>query len=117
MKSKHENWPAAARARRVAPRLPGLRELDDLAAGPVAGHGTGDGAGSGQGARQAVIWLVPGVHRLHRVADAQLQPVAEELIFDFISLDYHHTLQAASGEAAEQARRQSMKDNAGKYMS
>lgn len=43
-------------------------------------------------------------------------PTVEGLIFDYISLDYHHTLQAAAGEAAEQAREQAMKDNWGKYL-
>ena len=37
-------------------------------------------------------------------------PTLENLIFDLISLDYHHTLQAASAEAAEHAREQAMKD-------
>jgi len=40
----------------------------------------------------------------------------ENLIFDSISLDYHHTLQAASGEAAEEAREEAMKENWGKYL-
>jgi hydrogenase small subunit len=31
-------------------------------------------------------------------------PTFESLIFDFYSLDYHHTLQAAAGDAAEAAR-------------
>jgi len=43
-------------------------------------------------------------------------PTLEGLIFDTISLDYHHTLQAASGDAAEAARHQAMKDNWGKYL-
>lgn len=43
-------------------------------------------------------------------------PTIESLIFDFISLDYHHTLQAASGEAAEIARKQAIKDHKGKYL-
>ncbi|RMG38165.1 MAG: twin-arginine translocation signal domain-containing protein [Gammaproteobacteria bacterium] len=43
-------------------------------------------------------------------------PTVESLIFDYISLDYHHTLQAASGEAAEQAREAAMKENWGKYL-
>jgi hydrogenase small subunit len=33
-----------------------------------------------------------------------------------ISLDYHHTLQAASGFAAEKSRDDAMKDNYGKYL-
>jgi hydrogenase small subunit len=43
-------------------------------------------------------------------------PTIEDLIFDLISLDYHHTLQAASGEAAEKARTQAMKANYGNYL-
>ncbi|MGD8936751.1 MAG: hydrogenase small subunit [Thiogranum sp.] len=40
----------------------------------------------------------------------------EDLIFNVISLDYHHTLQAASGEAAEAARAAAMAENEGKYL-
>jgi hydrogenase small subunit len=43
-------------------------------------------------------------------------PTIEGLIFDYISLDYHHTLQAASGEAAEDARKAAMEENKGKYL-
>ncbi len=43
-------------------------------------------------------------------------PTVESLIFDHISLDYHHTLQAASGEAAEEARRVAMEENHGSYL-
>lgn len=43
-------------------------------------------------------------------------PTIEELIFDFISLDYHHTLQAASGEAAELIRAEVMKRSFGNYL-
>jgi hydrogenase small subunit len=32
-------------------------------------------------------------------------PSMERLLFEMISLNYHHTLQAAAGEAAKQARR------------
>ena len=53
--------------------------------------------------RQSVIWLsfqectgcTESITRSHA-------PTLEGLIFDAISLDYHHTLQAASGEAASQ---------------
>lgn len=67
--------------------------------------------------RQAVIWLsfqecTGCTESFTRTAS----PSLEDLIFDFISLDYHHTLQAASGDAAEAARRQSMQDNKGKYI-
>jgi len=40
----------------------------------------------------------------------------ESLIFDLISLDYHHTLQAASGHAAEAAREAAMEENYGNYL-
>ena len=43
-------------------------------------------------------------------------PTVENLILDTISLDYHHTLQAAAGEAAEHAREQAMQENMGSYM-
>lgn len=43
-------------------------------------------------------------------------PTLESLIFDSISLDYHHTLQAASGTAAEAARDKAIKDFYGKYL-
>ncbi|TCV80095.1 hydrogenase small subunit [Sulfurirhabdus autotrophica] len=67
--------------------------------------------------RQSVIWLsfqectgcTESLTRSH-------SPTLEGLIFDIISLDYHHTLQAASGTAAEAAREQAMKDNYGKYI-
>jgi hydrogenase small subunit len=38
------------------------------------------------------------------------------MIFDLISLDYHETLQAASGAAAETARLTAIKENRGKYV-
>jgi len=40
----------------------------------------------------------------------------EKLIFDLISLDYHHTLQAAAGEGAEAAREAAMEENYGEYL-
>jgi hydrogenase small subunit len=43
-------------------------------------------------------------------------PTLEGMIFDLISLDYHETLQAAAGSAAEEARAQAMKDANGKYL-
>ena len=43
-------------------------------------------------------------------------PTVENLIFDHISLDYHHTLQAAAGDAAEAAREAAMHDNHGNYL-
>jgi len=43
-------------------------------------------------------------------------PTIEGLIFDSISLDYHHTLQAAAGHAAEDAKHQAMEANKGEYL-
>jgi len=67
--------------------------------------------------RQSVIWLsfqectgcTESLTRSH-------SPTLEGLMFEAISLDYHHTLQAAAGTAAEAAREQAMKDNYGKYI-
>ena len=67
--------------------------------------------------RPSVIWLsfqectgcTESLTRSH-------SPTIENLIFNIISLDYHHTLQAASGSAAEDARKQAMQDHYGKYL-
>lgn len=67
--------------------------------------------------RPSVIWLsfqectgcTESLTRSH-------SPTIEGLIFDTISLDYHHTLQAASGSAAEAARTAAMQENWGKYI-
>lgn len=67
--------------------------------------------------RRSVIWLsfqectgcTESLTRSHN-------PTLENLIFDFLSLDYHHALQAASGEAAEEARHEAMEHNKGEYL-
>jgi hydrogenase small subunit len=43
-------------------------------------------------------------------------PTLEGLIFDVISLDYHHTLQGAAGYGAELSREQAMEENWGNYL-
>ena len=43
-------------------------------------------------------------------------PSIERLLFELISLDYHHTLQAAAGAAAEQAREAVIREYAGKFL-
>ncbi|QIK37314.1 hydrogenase small subunit [Caldichromatium japonicum] len=43
-------------------------------------------------------------------------PTLEDLILNLISLEYHHTLQAASGEAAEAARLQAIEEHKGQYL-
>jgi hydrogenase small subunit len=70
-----------------------------------------------QARRPSVIWLsfqectgcTESLTRSH-------SPTVESLIFDHISLDYHHTLQAASGDGAEHAREVAMHENEGKYL-
>ncbi len=71
----------------------------------------------GKTRRPSVIWLsfqectgcTESLTRAHL-------PTIESLIFDAISLDYHHTLQAASGSAAEAAREEAMKAAWGQYV-
>ena len=70
-----------------------------------------------QARRPSVIWLsfqecTGCTESITRSGSATI----EDLIFNTISLDYHHTLQAASGDAAEHAREQAMKENYGKYI-
>lgn len=70
-----------------------------------------------QSSRPSVIWLsfqectgcTESLTRSHT-------PTIEDLIFNYISLDYHHTLQAAAGEAAEAARVEAMRQFYGKYL-
>ena len=70
-----------------------------------------------QARRQSVIWLsfqectgcIESLTRSHT-------PTIDNLSFDFISLDYQHTLQAAAGTAAEEAKEQAMKENWGNYL-
>jgi hydrogenase small subunit len=86
-----------------------------LALPPASAAGLAEGLAKAR--RQAVIWLsfqecTGCTESLTRTQN----PSLEDLIFDFISLDYHHTLQAASGEAAEAARRRSMAENEGRYI-
>ncbi|MBK1723750.1 hydrogenase small subunit [Thiocystis violacea] len=67
--------------------------------------------------RQSVIWM--SFQECTGCTEALLRsnaPSIESLIFDFISLDYHHTLQAASGRAAEAAREEAMHAHAGDYL-
>jgi hydrogenase small subunit len=67
--------------------------------------------------RPSVIWLpfqecTGCTESITRADGATL----ESLIFEAISLDYQHTLQAAAGAAAEDARRTAIKENWGKYL-
>jgi len=67
--------------------------------------------------RQSVIWMsfqecTACTESLTRSHSTSL----ESLILDHISLDYHHTLQAASGHAAEHAREEAMQEHWGEYL-
>lgn len=81
------------------------------------GSTTAIAAALAQAKRPSVIWLsfqectgcTESLTRSH-------SPTLESMIFDMVSLDYHHTLQAASGFAAEQARDDAMKEFHGKYL-
>ena len=67
--------------------------------------------------RQSVIWL--SFQECTGCAESitrSYAPSLESLIFDFISLDYQHTLQAAAGHQVEEAREIAMKENWGKYL-
>ena len=86
-----------------------------LALPPTATTAIAQGLASAR--RQSVIWLsfqecTGCTESITRASS----PSIEDLIFDFISLDYHHTLQNASGHAAELAREQAMEENAGEYL-
>ncbi|MCP5265428.1 MAG: hydrogenase small subunit [Burkholderiaceae bacterium] len=86
-----------------------------MALPPSAAAAVADGLAKAR--RQAVIWLsFQECTGCTESLTRSFSPSLEDLIFDFISLDYHHTLQAVSGEAAEAARRQSMTENKGKYI-
>ena len=62
--------------------------------------------------RQSVIWLsFQECTGCTESLTRSFSPTFEDLIFDPISLDYHETLQAASGEAAEEARLKAMEEN------
>jgi hydrogenase small subunit len=86
-----------------------------MALPPTAATAIAQGLASAR--RQSVIWLsfqeCTGCTESFTRASA---PSIEDLMFDFISLDYHHTLQSASGIAAEEARHAAMEENAGKYI-
>ncbi|MFZ2100398.1 MAG: hydrogenase small subunit, partial [Oricola sp.] len=67
--------------------------------------------------RQSVIWLsFQECTGCTESLSRSFSPTLEDMIFDLISLDYHETLQAVSGFAAEEARKQAMEENKGKYV-
>ena len=67
--------------------------------------------------RQSVIWLsFQECTGCTESITRSFSPNLEDLIFDFISLDYSEALMNASGFAAEEARKQAMAENKGKYV-
>jgi hydrogenase small subunit len=71
----------------------------------------------GSAPRPSVIWLsfqecTGCTESLTRSVDTTI----ESLILNHLSLDYHHTLQAAAGHAAESARVQAMEGHYGRYV-
>lgn len=86
-----------------------------LALSPARAQAFADALGSAP--RPSVIWLsfqecTGCTESLTRSAN----PGIASLILDHLSLDYHHTLQAASGAAAEQARANAMAQHFGAYV-
>jgi len=70
-----------------------------------------------QARRPSVIWLsFQECTGCTESLTRSFSPTVEDLTLGVISLDYHHTLQAASGDAAEEARMQAMKENHGAYL-
>ncbi len=95
---------------RYAIALGGLMALPPTAVAALA-------EGLAAARRQSIIWLsFQECTGCTESFTRSFSPTLESLIFDLISLDYHHTLQAASGVAAEQARRAAMAENKGKYV-
>jgi hydrogenase small subunit len=67
--------------------------------------------------RQSVIWLsFQECTGCTESLTRSFNPTIEDMIFNLISLDYHETLQAVSGAAAEEARLAAMAENKGKYV-
>jgi len=67
--------------------------------------------------RQSVIWLsFQECTGCTESLTRSFNPTIGDLIFDVISLDYHETLQAASGFAAEAAREAAIAANKGKFV-
>jgi hydrogenase small subunit len=82
-----------------------------------AGSGRAMAAAVAAASRQSVIWLsFQECTGCTESITRSSSPSLEDLILDMISLDYHHTLQAASGAAAEEAREHAMRENAGRYL-
>jgi hydrogenase small subunit len=70
-----------------------------------------------KGRKPSVIWL--SFQECTGCTESLLRanhPALDELILDLVSLDYHEALLAPSGHLAEQAKKQAMEANKGKYI-
>ena len=86
-----------------------------MALPPMAAKAMAEGLAKAK--RQSVIWLsFQECTGCTESLTRSFSPTIEDLIFDLISLDYHETLLAASGYAAEEARLTAMRENKGKYI-
>lgn len=71
----------------------------------------------GSAPRPSVIWL--SAQQCTGCSESILRsfdPTLENLLLNYLSLDYHESLQAAAGHQAEAARLKAMQDNQGKYV-
>ncbi|MDE3114596.1 MAG: hydrogenase small subunit [Pseudomonadota bacterium] len=86
-----------------------------MALAPAASRAMADALAKAQ--RQSVIWLsFQECTGCTESLTRSFNPNIGDLIFDVISLDYHETLQAASGAAAEAAREAAIAANKGKFV-
>lgn len=70
-----------------------------------------------QAPRRCVIWLsFQACTGCTEALTRSSAPSLESLLFDFLSLDYHDTLQAAAGSAAEAARQEALERFYGHYL-
>ena len=86
-----------------------------LALPPMASRAMADALAKAP--RQSVIWLsFQECTGCSESLTRSFNPTLEDMIFDLISLDYHETLMAVSGEAAEAAMQAARDANKGKYV-
>lgn len=86
-----------------------------MALPPMAAHAMAKSLASAQ--RQSVIWLsFQECTGCTESLTRSFGPTIEDMIFNLISLDYHETLMAVSGAAAEEARLEAMRRNTGRYV-
>ncbi|MDE3080618.1 MAG: hydrogenase small subunit, partial [Paracoccaceae bacterium] len=86
-----------------------------LALPPMASRAMAEALAKSQ--RQSVIWLsFQECTGCTESLTRSFNPTLEDMIFNLISLDYHETLMAVSGAAAEEAMQAARAANKGKYV-